>query len=85
MDEKSETLLGKNVFNPLERYELDFSGSKVFVKLVEANATLGHRRIIIPSESTVGVSIVRSVVDMSFEGSTQCEVHWDFQVSVLKN
>ena len=74
-----QDVLGKNLFNPLERYEIDFSGSKVFVKLVEANATLGHRRIIIPSESTVGISIVRSIVDMSFDGSTECEFHWDFQ------
>lgn len=51
----------------------------MFVKIVESNATLGHRRIIIPSETTLGVSIVHSVVDMSFEGSTQCEFHWDFQ------
>lgn len=71
--------LCKNVFNPLERYEIDFSGSHVSLKITESNATLGHRRIIIPSESTFGVSIVESIVDMSFEGSTQCELHWDFQ------
>lgn len=77
--ESSKNVLGKNISNPLERYEIEFSGSKVFVKIVEANATLGHRRIIIPSESTVGVSIKESIVDMSFDGSTQCEFHWDFQ------
>lgn len=78
---KSQTssVLKSNIFNPLERFEIDFSGSKVFLKIVESNATLGHRRMIIPSESTFGVSIVESVVDMSFEGATQCEFHWDFQ------
>ena len=75
VNESSKSVLGKNIFNPLERYEIDFSGSKVFVKIIEANATLGHRRIILPSESTFGVSIVESIVDMSFEGSTQCELH----------
>ncbi len=76
-----ESILKTNVLNPLERFEIDFSGSKVFLKLVESNATLGHRRIIIPSETTIGVSIVKSIVDMSFEGATQCEFHWDFQGS----
>ncbi len=77
--ELSENMLVKNILNPLERYEIEFSGSKVSGKIVEANATLGHRRIIIPSETTLGISIVESVVDMSFEGRTQCELHWDFQ------
>jgi len=91
----------KNVYNPLEAYELDFSGSNVSVKITEANSTLGHRRLIIPSEryvyllnintckiffshvtpfsSSFGVHIIHSVVDMSFDGTTQCELNWDFQ------
>ena len=71
--------VGKRISNPLEQWEIDFSGSKVSLKCKEANATLGHRRLIIPSESSFGVSIVDSVVDMAFDGRTQCEFHWDFQ------
>ena len=70
-----------NLFNPLEAYEIHFSGSSVSLKIKEASATLGHRRIIIPTESTFGVSIVESVVDMAFDGRTQCECRWDFQGS----
>jgi hypothetical protein len=48
-----QVVTSKNVFNPLEAYELDFSGSNVSVKIAEANSTLGHRRLIIPSERYV--------------------------------
>ena len=79
LDDHTVESLSKNVFNPLEAYEIDFSGSNVGLKISEANATLGHRRLIIPSETTVGVSIVNSVVDMAFDGTTECELNWDFQ------
>jgi hypothetical protein len=45
----------------------------------EYSASLGHRRIIFPAESTFVVSVLESVVDMGFEGKTQCELSWDFQ------
>lgn len=73
--------ISRNFLNPLEAYEIDFTGSNVSVKLSEANATLGHRRLIIPSETTIGVHIVNSIVDMSFDGNTETEVNWDFQGS----
>lgn len=73
--------VSKNIFNPLEAYEIDFTGSKVGLKIIEAKAELGHRRLIIPSETTVGLHIVKSVVDMAFEGTTECELNWDFQGS----
>jgi hypothetical protein len=77
---KSDTL-SKNIFNPLEAYEIDFTGSNVSLKINEAKAELGHRRLIIPSETTVGLLIVKSVVDMAFDGTTECELNWDFQGS----
>ena len=67
-----------NLFNPLEAYEIDFTGSNASLKLKEGSATLGHRRIICPTETRVDLRIVESVVDMSFEGQTECEVSWDF-------
>ena len=73
--------LGKNIFNPLEAYEIDFSGSSVGLKLKEGNSTLGHRRIILPAESSFGLVIQHSVVDMALDGRTQCELRWDFQGS----
>lgn len=72
---------GPNIFNPLEAYEIEFNGSSVSLKLKEYSATLGHRRVIIPTETTVAVKIVESVVDMSLNGSTSCELSWDFQGS----
>uniref|UniRef100_A0A7S3VB24 Uncharacterized protein n=1 Tax=Chaetoceros debilis TaxID=122233 RepID=A0A7S3VB24_9STRA len=80
LDEVTRSI-SKNFLNPLEAYEIDFSGSNVYVKISEANATLGHRRLIIPSETTIGVHIVNSIVDMSFDGNTETEVNWDFQGS----
>jgi len=77
----TKSSVGKNVFNPLEAYEIDFSGSSVALKMKEGSATLGHRRIIVPTESTFGIVIQESVVDMAFDGSTQCEFRWDFQGS----
>jgi len=73
--------LTKNLFNPLEAYEIDFSGSSAGIKISEANATLGHRRLIIPSATTFGIFIAESVVDMAFDGNTECELNWDFQGS----
>jgi hypothetical protein len=70
---------GPNIFNPLEAYEIDFSRSSLSVKMKEYSASLGHRRIIFPAESTFVVSVLESVVDMGFEGKTQCELSWDFQ------
>lgn len=59
---------GRNIFNPLEAYEIDFANSMLSVKVKEYNISLGHRRVVFPSESTVVVKIVESVVDMVFEG-----------------
>lgn len=78
---KTDGIFKTNLFNPLECFEIEFSGSKVFLKIVESNATLGHRRIIIPSETTMGVTIAESIVDMSLEGSTRAQCFFDFQGS----
>lgn len=72
---------GPNIFNPLEAYEIEFSGSTVSLKIKESTSTLGHRRVIIPTETMCIVKIVESVVDMSFNGKTLCELSWDFQGS----
>lgn len=81
LSDQSVGSLGKNIFNPLEAYEIDFSGSSVGLKLKEANSTLGHRRVIFPAESSFGLVIQHSVVDMALDGRTQCELRWDFQGS----
>lgn len=73
------TSAGPNIFNPLEAYEIDFSGSNLTLKMKETSATLGHRRLIIPTETSLSLKVVESVVDMSAEGQTKCEVGWDFQ------
>lgn len=70
---------GPNIFNPLEAYEVDFSGTNLSLKLKETTASLGHRRLIIPTETTLALHVVESVVDMSAEGQTRCEIGWDFQ------
>ena len=72
---------GPNVTNPLEAYEIDFSRSMVILKIKESNVTLGHRRLIIPSETSFRLHVMESVVDMKMEGSTECECIWDFQGS----
>ena len=68
-----------NVFNPLEAYEIDFTESTFALRLRESTTSLGHRRIIIPSETTVKLKVVDSVVDMSMEGKSKLEINWDFQ------
>lgn len=70
---------GPNIFNPLEAYEIDFSGSDLSLKLKSASVSLGHRRLIIPTETTLALDVVESIIDMSAEGQTKCEVGWDFQ------
>ena len=75
------TGMAPNLLNPLEAYEIDFTGSNGSLKLKEGSAMLGHRRIICPTETIVELKIVESVVDMSFEGRTECEVSWDFNGS----
>eukprot|EP00980_Cylindrotheca_fusiformis_P030098 scaffold24364_cov132-Cylindrotheca_fusiformis.AAC.3 len=70
---------GPNIFNPLEAYEIDFSGSTLAVRVKESTTSLGHRRVIIPTETTVKVKVVESVIDMAMEGQTECELSWDFQ------
>ena len=40
-----------------------------------------HRRVIVPTETTFAVKVQHSVVNMMFEGTTECEVAWDFQGS----
>ena len=77
----SKSIAGPNVFNPLEAYEIVFSGSKVSLRLKEATFNLGHRRVIVPTETTFAVKVLESVVNMGFEGTTQCELAWDFQGS----
>jgi hypothetical protein len=62
-----------------QAYEIDFSGSSLAVKIKEYTVSLGHRRVIFPAETTVGVKINESIVDLTFEGKTQCELSWDFQ------
>jgi hypothetical protein len=71
--------IGPNVFNPLEAYEIDFSRSSLSVKLKEFWSTLGHRRIMFPAETTLYINVLESVVDMGFEGTTKCDLSWDFQ------
>jgi hypothetical protein len=73
------TSTGPNIFNPLEAHEIDFSGSSLSMKVKEYSATLGHRRIMIPTESSFVVDILESIVDMTFDGKTSCELGWDFQ------
>ena len=75
----SLTSTGPNIFNPLEAYEIDFSGTSLSVRLKESSTSLGHRRIILPPETTLMVKVVESVVDMTLEGKTECELSWDFQ------
>jgi hypothetical protein len=70
---------GPNIFNPLEAYEIDFSDSSLSARIKESTTSLGHRRIIIPTETTVAIKVVESIVDMALEGKTQCELSWDFQ------
>lgn len=70
---------GPNTFNPLEAYEIDCSGSALTMRVKESMTSLGHRRIIIPTETTVKVKVVESIVDMSMEGRSSCELSWDFQ------
>jgi hypothetical protein len=52
--------------NLLDSYEIGFSGSFVSLKLKEMVATLGHRRVIVPSESTIKIQVIESVVNMAF-------------------
>jgi len=75
----SVSTTGPNVFNPLEAYEIDFSGSNFSLRLRESTTSLGHRRIIIPSETSVKLRVVESIVDMSMEGKSELEILWDFQ------
>ena len=75
----SVTTTGPNVFNPLEAYEIDCSGTDFALRLRESTTSLGHRRIIIPSETTVKIRVVESIVDMSMEGKSELEILWDFQ------
>ena len=75
----SLTSTGPNIFNPLEAYEIDFSGTSLSVRLKESSTSLGHRRMILPPETTLMVKVVESVVDMTLEGKTECELSWDFQ------
>ena len=70
---------GPNIFNPLEAYEIDFSGSSVSTRIREAIMSLGHRRIIVPTETTIKARVVESRVDMTFYGQTDVELLWDFQ------
>jgi hypothetical protein len=73
------TSAGPNLFNPLEAYELDFSGSNLSARIRESTTSLGHRRIIIPAETTVKVEVAESIVDMTMEGKSELEILWDFQ------
>jgi hypothetical protein len=64
---------GPNVFNPLEAYELDFSGSSVALRLKEASFNLvrirGHRAIQCESmktiiDSSVFVAVIRTIAEL---------------------
>jgi hypothetical protein len=57
---------GPNIYNPLEAYEIDFSGSSLTVKMKECSFTLGHRRIMFPAESTFVANVVESIADSKF-------------------
>ncbi len=70
---------GPNMFNPLEAYEIDCSGSALTMRIKESTTSLGHRRVIMPAETTVKVIVVESIVDMTMEGRSSCELSWDFQ------
>ena len=74
-----QSTMGKNVFNPLEAYEVSFSQSSLSVKMKEFSNTLDHRRVMFPAESTFQIQVIESVVDMGFEGKTKCDLSWDFQ------
>ena len=65
----------------MKAFEIDFSTSGLSLKFKELWSTLGHRRIIFPTETSFSVTVVESVVDMSFDGKTSCELSWDFQGS----
>jgi len=73
------TTIGPNIFNPLEAYEVDFSGSNVSVRIRESTTSLGHRRVIIPTETTFKLRAIESIVDMTMEGKSELEILWDFQ------
>ena len=73
--------IGPNVLNPLEAFEIDFSDTNITLKIKEATVTIGHRRVIFPSESTFSLTTVESVLDMAFEGKSHCDFCWDFQGS----
>lgn len=75
----SFSTVGPNMFNPLEAYEIDCSGSALTMRIKESMTSLGHRRVIIPTETTVIVKVVESIVDMTMEGRSNCELSWDFQ------
>jgi hypothetical protein len=71
---------GPNIFNPLEAYEINFLGLSLSVQIKESLTSLGHRRIIIPTETMIRVKVVESIVDMTLERkSSECELSWDFQ------
>ena len=53
------------------------TNSSTFVPLLQKD----HRRVIVPTETTFGVRVNRSIVNMMFEGTTHCEIAWDFQGS----
>lgn len=76
---KNVSATGPNVLNPLEAYELDFSKSSLCAIMKECSLSLAHRRVVFPAETSFVVSILQSVLDMGFEGKTQCELGWDFQ------
>jgi hypothetical protein len=75
----SFSTVGPNMFNPLEAYEIDCSGSALTMRIKESMTSLGHRRVIIPTETMVQVKVVESIVDMTMEGRSSCELSWDFQ------
>ena len=79
---KDKLEVGEVSENPLESYEIDFSDSKVTFTVKECHSTIGHRRMIVPSEATISVNAIRSVLDMKMEGGgTLVECSWDFQGS----
>ena len=61
------------------QYHIHFSDSNFSLTVDNSSISLSHRRVLIPSGTTITANVVKSVVDMALDGITSCEVAWDFQ------
>jgi hypothetical protein len=75
---------GPNLLNPLEAYEVDFSGSNLSLKMKEP-LLRWDTRLIIPYETTLPLKVVESVVDMSKGRAEIIEVGSGFFSRTLAN